>query len=171
MATERTNCEKFKHGLRHVFYEKVAVLHIRKYSRLVNWAMLVEGIPVHANQVTKADQIPKPKDNDNQPRPAKKQRIGAANGEDNANKAPIVECNFCHRKNHTEETCCLKNKTCFQCGAKDHFAKNCPQMKPETLNMLMSENWKPEFNIRGECMLCSKVCFYFILFFFLVVLF
>ena len=56
---------------------------------------------------------------------------------DNVKRRSKLFCTFCRKKGHTRRRCYHATKACFECGASDHFVRNCP------LKTTLSELAKP----------------------------
>jgi hypothetical protein len=122
---DESMAERFQEGLLPRIRDRVACLEIKDFNRLVNVASIAERghNDKEAIRENKKRFIPQV------PRPAKKFAFGSSSARKNV---PVFQgsqksCLTCG-KMHTGE-CRMGTGTCFHCGQKNHYIKDCPKLR------------------------------------------
>jgi hypothetical protein len=125
---DESMAEKFQEGLLPRIRDRVACLEIKDFNKLVNVASIAERghNDKEAIRENKKRFIPQVS------RPAKKFAFGSSSGQQPRRNVPIFQgsqksCLTCG-KMHTGE-CRRGTGTCFHCGQKDHYIKDCPKLR------------------------------------------
>ncbi|XP_041020483.1 uncharacterized protein LOC121262135 [Juglans microcarpa x Juglans regia] len=130
---EEKKARKFEEGLNYKIYERVMLLQIQSFSKLVHKAMLVEqNIKRGMELQEQRKRASPPRSSSMDQGPWKKRNEGNGSRHVQGNQS-INPCKFCSNIHFGE--CKKEIGACFRCGKNRHFIKDCP--------LLLLDNKKP----------------------------
>nr|XP_021851950.1 uncharacterized protein LOC110791509 [Spinacia oleracea] len=141
VSTEQSRMNRFERGLHLKYQDRLATQRFISYQDMVDIAVNFERVVL----LREAQNVGDKRKNDNQNHGgAKRPNQGNQNYRRdqgyNDRTARSVWCAKCGKRNHTESECRVGTKTCYRCGGKDHFVKDCPKPPPTDIGRETSTN-------------------------------
>ncbi|XP_056691541.1 uncharacterized protein [Spinacia oleracea] len=145
VSTEQSRMNRFERGLHLKYQDRLATQRFTSYQDMVDIAVNVERVVL----LREAQNVGDKRKNDNQNHGgAKRPNQGNHNHRRNDSRdqgyndraTRKVWCAKCGKRNHTESECRAGTKTCYRCGGKDHFVRDCPKPPPTDTGRATSTN-------------------------------